>query len=262
MLEIFELAKKAFIQYVGNGYQIYLLGFVIFLMIYFGYKNKGKKDKINLLFFIYVCLFFIVFFCPITAKIIMDYCVGRSVYWRMMWVLPVTIFLSYYFTQFATERKKIVSKVLVTIAIVVLLANAGGNILSSLQYSKILDISKIPGPVGELCTFIQNHADQREDEEIYAVFPNELVFYIRQVNANIHIPYGRDVIRNIKKHELYNLMSVQPLDVDTLTAYMQENDYDYFVYMVNEAPKLEQSIYEHGYIKIGEFSNYSVFYLE
>ena len=257
MLEIFELAKQAFIQYVGNGYQIYLLGIVILLMLYFGFK-----DKINKLFMVYLIVFVIVFFCPITAKIIMDYCVGRSVYWRMMWVLPVTILLAYYFTRLVTERKKEISKVLLTIAIVVLLANAGGNVLSSLSFSNILDISKVPGPVGELCAFIQNDADQKEDEEIYAVFPNELVFYIRQVNANIHIPYGRDVIRGHKKHELYDVMSVRPLDVDVLTEYMEEHAYDYLVYMVNEDPLLEQSIYEHGYIKIGEFSNYSVFYLE
>ena len=211
---------------------------------------------------IYLVVFVLVFFCPITAKIIMDYCVGRGVYWRMLWVLPVTIFLAYYFTRVVTERKNAISKVLLTIAIVVLLANAGGNVLSSLSYSKILDISKIPGPVGELCAFIQNDADERQDEEIYAVFPNELVFYIRQVNANIHIPYGRDVIRGHKTHKLYDVMSVYPLDVDKLSAYMEKKDYDYFIYNVYEDPLLEASIYEHGYIKIGEFSNYSVFYLE
>lgn len=257
MLEIFELAKQAFIEYVGNGYQIYLLGIVVVLMILFGFK-----DKINKLFMIYLILFFIIFFCPITAKIIMDYCVGSLVYWRMMWVLPVTILLAYYFTRVATERKSKIWNGVLTIAIVVLLMNSGGNVLASLESAESLDVSKIPGPVGELCNFIQTDADQKEDEEIYAIFPNELVPYIRQVNANIHMPYGRETLKYNKPHEMHDVMSVRPLDVQRLTTYMAEYDYDYLVYNVYGDPLLEEELYQFGFMKIGEFSNYSVFYLE
>ena len=42
----------------------------------------------------YIVVFLAVFFCPVTAYIIQK-CIGRSVYWRVLWILPAVPLIAY-----------------------------------------------------------------------------------------------------------------------------------------------------------------------
>ena len=76
--------------YNGTGMQMALF-FACLIYLFFQKKEKEKR----FLFLGYTLLFFLICFFPVTAKIIMEVCIGKSVYWRMFWLLPVTIVTAY-----------------------------------------------------------------------------------------------------------------------------------------------------------------------
>ena len=66
---------------------------------------KRKKNIKNSLQDISI-LFVILYFCPVTAKIIMKYCVEEQVYWRMLWLLPIPLVLAYAGVQLIQKFSK------------------------------------------------------------------------------------------------------------------------------------------------------------
>ena len=76
MKEIIQIVMSMYDSYNGTGMQMALFfASLIYLIVY-----KKDKDK-KYLFLGYTLLFFIVCFCPVTAKIIMNVCIGQEVYW-------------------------------------------------------------------------------------------------------------------------------------------------------------------------------------
>ena len=69
-------------KYWGNGFYVYLLLAACLYFLVFGRKKERARILSG-----YIVVFLAVFFCPVTAYIIQK-CIGRSVYWRVLWVLP------------------------------------------------------------------------------------------------------------------------------------------------------------------------------
>ena len=95
MLEYTKIAIEKLLLYIGDSWQY---GLFLAALLYLLFSKEEKKTK---RFFVsYTIVFLVVFFCPITAKIIMDYCIGQSVYWRMLWLLPIPLFIAVAGTKF------------------------------------------------------------------------------------------------------------------------------------------------------------------
>ena len=82
MASYFNTAADWLRSYAGDGWHV-----VLFLpaLAYILFARCDKRLKRFLA--AYTVLFLFLYFCPVTAKIIMDYCIGEEVYWRMLWLL-------------------------------------------------------------------------------------------------------------------------------------------------------------------------------
>ena len=76
-------------KYWGNGFYVYLLLAACLYFLVFGRKKERSRILSG-----YIVVFLAVFFCPVTAYIIQK-CIGRSVYWRVLWVLPAVPLIAY-----------------------------------------------------------------------------------------------------------------------------------------------------------------------
>ncbi len=99
--EVFDLIKFFWKHYNGKGFYLYLfLGCMVLLLF------LRERRKYNRYLFWYCIGGLILYWIPYTAKIIMDYAIGKTVYWRMFWLLPITFVIAY----FAVSCKKKVRK--------------------------------------------------------------------------------------------------------------------------------------------------------
>ena len=78
----------------------FLLAAVIWLLLF---RRKKETTKYMLL---YLAVSLFIFFCPFTAKIIQA-CIGTTVYWRVLWLVPSSPVIAYAMTEFLRERKKL-----------------------------------------------------------------------------------------------------------------------------------------------------------
>lgn len=69
------------------------------------YLLLQKKDEKRYVFLGYTLLFFIICFFPLTAKIIIA-CIGKTVYWRMFWLLPTVVITAYAGVQVIMAAEK------------------------------------------------------------------------------------------------------------------------------------------------------------
>ena len=102
MKETFRAVMSMYDSYNGTGMQMALFfACLVYLLV-----QKKEKEK-RYLFAGYTLLFFILCFCPVTAKLIME-CIGGEVYWRMFWLLPAAAGTGYTAARVLIDRKSVV----------------------------------------------------------------------------------------------------------------------------------------------------------
>ena len=99
MKETLELVLSTWVSYWGEGfYQYLLLAAVLYLLIW----RRKKESTRSILPYLLTVL--VIFAFPLTAGIIYR-CIGKSVYWRVLWILPTALVIALAGTEFIKERK-------------------------------------------------------------------------------------------------------------------------------------------------------------
>ena len=175
MVETLKSAVKMVGWYIGESWQPALLLLALLYIL----LSKEEKDK-RRLFAAYTGIFAALYFCPVTAKIIMDYCIGELVYWRMFWLLPIPMILAYAATRIWNRQKSRALRVVLS-----------GRCVygSDGPFQKAGNILKLPPEVCWACDMMRGNAP--EDGEIRVTAPEELVSFIRQYAPDIKLAYGR-----------------------------------------------------------------------
>ena len=81
----------------GSGYYQYLIFLAVILLLIFFRKKKEARLLLG-----YTAILLVLFFFPLSAGIIQK-CIGSDVYWRVLWLLPVTVLLAYTGTALAEQ---------------------------------------------------------------------------------------------------------------------------------------------------------------
>lgn len=257
MKEIVSEAVNAYRTFFGDG--IYLamgIGAVTYLAV----KEKGDKKKRFFLGFL--LLFGIIYICPFTAHVIMTYCIGKNVYWRMFWIVPVTVMIAYMLAsmigRLGRKRQQLLAVVGVCLALM-----QGGSVLYHENFSERQNGYKLYMEVPIICDMIEEDAKKCGITEKGVIVANDLMAQIRQYDADIRMPYGRNALRNegmSKRASLiFSMMSSASLDVNTLAVNAASGKYQYFVFY-KEAYRAE--LEEAGYELIGDAGNYDVYRLD
>ena len=254
MNEIMEITQKMLWLYTGDCWY-----FLIFLVCagYLFSKNKAHSE----IMFVnhYMIGFSIIYICPVTAKIIMDYCIGKSVYWRMFWLLPMAMIVALAVTFIATEINSRVYKSLFIFAILLLLIFSGNFMYRKDVFTKSVNSYKLPEDIFTICDMLEEHA---ENDKVTAVFPTEFLPYVRQYDANIYLPYGRRVETETKPssdaRKLFDVMNQPDKSAEELTQLSKKNGCQYIVVSKDDA--VNNTLSDGDFKAIADSGNYIIYF--
>ncbi|MBE5823680.1 MAG: hypothetical protein E7308_06380 [Butyrivibrio sp.] len=165
---------------------IILLASAIYLVI--TEKDISKKIILGILPIVMLAGFLL----PITKIVyVAAFDDGSDTYYRLLWLIPMYMVIGYAACKliFSFEGKVKHAAVLVAVLVVVILS---GSLVYLNQYMSMAEnMYHIPQYVIDVCDRI---APDEGDVRVRAVFPSELVHFVRQYDTNILMPYGREML--------------------------------------------------------------------
>jgi hypothetical protein len=204
---MFEDVLKLFTAYMGNGLiTIWFLIAVVYLFVH------EKRKDIRVMFVYMPVLLLIIYFNPIFAGVVYNV-IGEEIYYRFLWLLPITPVIAYTVADIYSclKGKK---KAVFALAAAVLIMISGSFVYADAYFHKAENIYHMPDSVVDICDAIEI-----EGREVTAVFPAELLQYVRQYSGTVCMPYGREITveRWINYNPLYYIMESENPDAMELT---------------------------------------------
>lgn len=240
------------------GFSMYLLLFFI-ASIYLFITEKGKDNFV--LLSEYSLLVLLVIFNPLIAKWIIA-SIDDSVYWRIFWILPLTMVIAYVATAVIQHIKDRGSKFIVTIALLLVVAFSGKFIYSTENYSETSNWYKLPQQTIEICEILHNDCNG----VIRVVVPPSLETTIRQYDADIYMVYGREggvnshYSDNKERDAMRNLMLVDELNVPSIYSSMELFDCNYLI--LYNTTTLSDNLESYGFELVTSIDIYNIYRLE
>lgn len=246
---------------IYNGSGSYML-IILMCYAYFilrGYRDCNEAVKKILMFSLLVML---VYWCPITAYIIMEFCIGEEVYWRMLWMLPAIPVIGFTITDIARRaRHKLNAAVLLVAAMAVIIV-AGSSIYGDKWFSWSGDIAKLPYRVSEICDMILEDAEQEQkvsEEGLDSILINAedmLVTYIAQYDGRLRTDYSREALRN----EWYTAAREElASDRPDYNRYLASLDKECRYCVLNSHRDFEAQVDSSVYRVVGEVGDFTVY---
>lgn len=217
MSEVFE----SYSLYTGSGIMM-ILFFVC--LIYIGLKDKNRSNT-SVLFFGSIILVFCMFLPPL-YWLYVNYVDGNT-FWRMWWMAPVSVTLSYVGTKLFEKHR---SAGLILSVVVILL---GGGF--SYAYQRGFEVAKNPYQLSENIIAVADYLEEiDEDGVIMATVPHDMVSQIRQYKTNIVLAYGREQLDpawkdNLYQNEYFQAFNRVDLSFESLMPYASYYGVEYIV---------------------------------
>lgn len=244
-------------MYWGGGFfQYLLLASAAYLLIF----RRKKQSTRQVLAFSFLLL--LIFVCPFTARIIRS-CIGQSVYWRVLWLLPAIPVTALAATEFLRSRKPVSVQAALLLLCCILIALSGKDMLSADNYVRTLNRQKVPDDVALICNIVLEEAAKDGISEIYMASDEYLCSYVRVCAPSIRQPYGRRGMGSLTKENarLYRLMhEEEPRNYARIASLCKKIGCSFLAVSVPDAKA--PLISRRGFELIGEAGAYSVYQLE
>jgi len=266
---MFEMIKNTMLQitssysqYAGNGvYMILFFISLIFINIWESRRTNNtrirKRDN-NIILFQYPLVALAVIFNPLIAHVLFVL-IGQEVYWRIFWILPVTICIAYVATVTIIIVPDKIRKVLVTVALLIILIISGKFIYSGNNYIVSSNFYKVPLRTIQVCNILENDSN---GAMIRVAVPTDLVATMRQYDADIQMPYGRGGydntnVENVASWRMYLLLLQPQLDVNAASLAMNNFKCNYLV--LYRSQTLSDAVEKYGFQFVTASDYYNVY---
>lgn len=251
MLEIFRITIERYQMYVAGSMHIALL---LGALIYIACSREEKDNR--RLFVGYAAFFGIIYFCPITAKIMMDYCIGRDVYWRMFWLLPMPLILSYTAVRaFLAQDGKLCRGVMLVALVLIITVTGSFVYIPGTVTAKTENLQKVPSEVSAVCEIIAR--DRGEDGQAKAAVPESLVGYVRVYDASIGLAYGRKGNKTKADKKIYEEMISEKPNFKRMIHAARREKCNYLVYY--EGSDFNRRIEAQNFTEVGRTNGYIIY---
>ncbi|MBQ7359882.1 MAG: hypothetical protein IJW63_07305 [Lachnospiraceae bacterium] len=240
-------SAKLLRDFAGEGMILTLFFLsVIWLLI------TEKRKEIRIVFVYMPATILVVFLFPLTAKI-MSMFMGEEIYYRLLWLWPIVPTIAYATVQLWKTVKE-QSRLLVVLVISAIIVISGKLMYVSPNYSVAENQYHIPQVVVDICDDIRV-----EGRELRVLFPRELVQYVRQYDATVCLPYGREVLVYSwgVRNGLFYVMETQPIDVKLAAEYAREDMCHYVI--IRETDELQGDFEDYDYELFGVYDEYLVY---
>lgn len=182
MKEIVTWAVTIWDMYWGNGWVQYLLA-----LSGIGILILGRKKGIALRLFFYTVLLLGLFFCPVSGRVIMR-CIGESVYWRVLWLLPTVPVIAGGFTEVVSRSKNGILQAVLTAVLVGAVVISGTGMIKAGNFERVYNHRQVPDEIAMICNKI--NAD-RNKREVRIAADEYAASYIRVYDPSLKMVYGR-----------------------------------------------------------------------
>lgn len=238
---------ELFRNYMGTG--LVVAWFLMSLLyLYFKEADKGKR-----ILFLYVpVILLLLFFNPIFIEIIYRF-VGDEIYYRVLWLLPITVVLAYTVVDIKSRLQGAKGRIFLGMAILLVILS-GSCIYSNTSFQRANNLNHIPQPVVNICEAIKV-----EGREVLAVFPDEMLIYVRQYSPVICMPYGREVLvkRWNRDDDLHAVLSKEVIRVDLVAELAK--DYGCHYVILHQTRKLTGDMEDYDYILYDTIDGYDIY---
>ncbi len=173
--------------YFGNPIlPIILLASAVYLIIF--EKDVRKKIILGVLPIVILAGFLL----PITKIVyVAAFDDGSDTYYRILWLIPMYLVIGYAACKLIFSLGSKVKQRVALVAVLVVVVLSGSLVYFNQYMSVAENMYHIPQYVIDVCDVI---APKEGEQRVRAVFPSELVHFVRQYDTDILMPYGREML--------------------------------------------------------------------
>ncbi len=236
-----------FQNYMGDGL---IMIWYFFSLVYLWLEEKRKNIRI---LFVYVpVILLLLFFNPLIARIVFRLA-DTEIYYRILWLLPVSVTIACAVTKIYGQLQGRAKLFFAGAAAVILLVS-GSFIYQNPLFHRAENWYHMPQSVVDICDSIRV-----EGREVMAVFPEELLQYVRQYDGTICMPYGREITvdRWNVWNELYGEMEAEEIDAAALTALARQWGCHYII--LPDDKKIAGSLAACSYERYDHVDGYTIY---
>lgn len=238
-----------FRSYMGTGLiVIWFLAAVIYLLL------TEKRKPVRILFVYVPIILLLIFFQPWAATLVYA-TIGNEIYYRIIWLMPITVVIAYAAIEIygKLQGKK---RTVFAVAAAALIAVSGSYVYQNPFFHKAENIYHVPQSVVDICDAIEV-----EGREVMAVFPAELLQYVRQYSPVVCMPYGREITVerwNITtENALYDAMEAEQIDAAALAGLAREETCAYII--LPEEKPVAGDFGEYSFEVFGKAEGYTIY---
>lgn len=198
MLEVSQKILQIYKEYTGTG----MIGALFLAAVFYLLFEERMREK-KLIFSVLPLVLAAFFACPVFAYLVSGY-LDEEIYYRFLWLLPVTSVIAYAGVRLVLKVSGI-KRITALLGICGIIMLCGDYVYDNPYFSKAENPYHVPRTVVKICEEIQV-----EGREVRAVFPGEMVQYVRQYTPFVCMPYGREMIVERWKigNEMYELFEL------------------------------------------------------
>lgn len=239
-----------FREYMGTG----LIGiwFLVSLLYLF---LKEERKQIRILFVYVPVIMLLLFFNPLFARLMENY-MGDEIYYRILWLLPITVVIAYtcvsVYASVSGYKRNLVVGLSVLLVVV-----SGSYVYNNIYFTEAENRYHMPDSVVHICDAIEIPG-----REVTAVFPLEMLQYVRQYSGVVCMPYGREILAEgwnewAVQHDLCDAMEAEIADAALLGALAKEYACIYIV--LPEDKPMQGDLMQTGYEVFLQTDGYVVY---
>lgn len=251
MFENFMESLKALKNYTGLK-----LLFALTLLAWFVLFFRERRKSVRITLVVMPALVGLLFICPIVRILFVKAGLDADTYYRVLWMIPMGIITVYAMVKIISkigEKKRFIA----VVAAAGVIAVTGSYVYDSTSLYAAENAYGLPQATIDVVDFIRSV----DDSECIMVLPSaDLIFTVRQYDAKIYMPYGRDmynpncayyseIFERYEKPELLNMKN--------LVEATRGEDVEYIV--IYAARLLEDDPLDAGLIYVGTVDDHLIY---
>lgn len=182
LAEVCQEIALIYRDYTGTGMIIALFFLSVLYIIWDEKESVGR-----LILGILPLVIAVLFACPLFAWIIYLF-LDSEIYYRLLWLLPLTVVIAYAGVRIILRMQGL-KRLVSLLAICGIIIICGDYVYDSPYFEIAENAYHVPDTVVAICDEIQV-----EGREVRAVFPSDMVQYVRQYTPYVCMQYGREMI--------------------------------------------------------------------
>lgn len=234
----FEPILTIWKNYAGTGSLL-----VLYVLGLFCIWRREERKEIRALLVWGSLLTAGLFSCPLFRQLFVRL-LDSETYYRILWILPMGIVIAY-------AGILIIDRPFSVLILCFTIMISGSLVYKSQYITPAENVYKLPQVVVDICEEILPE-EVTPDTRIIAVFPSELIHFVRQYSSDIRMPYGREMLveRWNNERELFDLMEAETYDVEWIADKAIQNYCRYVILNANKEKTEPMENYEYVLDKV------------